>query len=101
MRKPMTVELFNKASYDCSKAVTINYSTSFSSSIKLLHRDLRTPIFNIYGFVRLADEIVNTFHQHDKQLLLQKFKEETFDAIERGISLNPILNSFQHTVNQF
>jgi phytoene/squalene synthetase len=66
-----------------------------------LDTELRTPIFNIYGFVRLADEIVDTFHQHDKPLLLQQFKEQTFDAIERGISLNPILNSFQHTVNQY
>ena len=97
----MTVETFNQASYDCSKAITIKYSTSFSSAIKLLHADLRTPIFNIYGFVRLADEIVDTFHQHDKQTLLQQCKEETFDAIERGLSLNPILHSFQHTVNQY
>lgn len=97
----MTVELFNKASYNCSKAVTLLYSTSFSSAIKLLHADLRMPIFNIYGFVRLADEIVDTFHEHDKPLLLQQFKEQTFDAIVRGISLNPILNSFQQTVNKF
>ena len=97
----MTVELFHKTCSDCSKAVTLNYSTSFSSAIKLLHADLRTPIFNIYGFVRLADEIVDTFHEHDKALLLQQFKQETFDAIARGISLNPILNSFQKTVNEF
>jgi phytoene/squalene synthetase len=81
--------------------VTLRYSTSFSSAIKLLHRDLRQPIFNIYGFVRFADEIVDTFHEHDKQDLLQQFKEETFDAIKRGISLNPILNSFQQTVNDY
>src|SRR5688500_4829735 len=97
----MTVALYNRACFDCSKAVTINYSTSFSSSIKMLHEDLRTPIFNIYGFVRLADEIVDTFHDHDKKLLLQQFREETFEAIDRGISLNPILNSFQKTVNEF
>jgi phytoene synthase len=97
----MTVETFNQASYDCSKAVTIKYSTSFSSAIKLLHTDLRTPIFNIYGFVRLADEIVDTFHQHDKQTLLQQCKEETFGAIKRGLSLNPILHSFQQTVNYY
>lgn len=97
----MTVELFYKASSDCSKAVTINYSTSFSSAIKLLHADLRTPIFNIYGFVRLADEIVDTFHEHNKPLLLQQFKEQTYDALERKISLNPILNSFQKTVHQY
>ncbi len=97
----MTIEAFHKVSTDCSKAVTLHYSTSFSSAIKLLHSDLRAPIFNIYGFVRLADEIVDTFHCHDKALLLQQFKEQTFDAIERKISLNPILNAFQRTVNQY
>src|SRR5687767_10685175 len=97
----MTVALFNEACYNCSKAVTLLYSTSFSSAIKMLHADLRMPIFNIYGFVRLADEIVDTFHQHDKHALLQQCKQETFDAIARGISLNPILNSFQKTVNDY
>jgi phytoene/squalene synthetase len=97
----MTVDLFHKVSHECSRNVTIRYSTSFSSAIKLLHRDLRQPIFNIYGFVRFADEIVDTFHGHNKEDLLQQFKKETFDAIDRGISLNPILNSFQQTVNDF
>jgi phytoene/squalene synthetase len=97
----MTVELFHKVSYECSRSVTLRYSTSFSSAIKLLHRDLRQPVFNVYGFVRFADEIVDTFHGHNKQWLLQQFKRETFDAIERGISLNPILNSFQQTVNEY
>lgn len=97
----MTVDLFNRASNDCSKAVTLHYSTSFSSAIKLLHAGLRTPIFNIYGFVRLADEIVDTFHTHNKAALLQQCKEQTFAAIADGISLNPILNSFQQTVNQY
>ncbi|MDB5195980.1 MAG: phytoene/squalene synthase family protein [Flaviaesturariibacter sp.] len=97
----MTVDLFHKTSSDCSKVVTLNYSTSFSSAIKLLHADLRRPVFNVYGFVRLADEIVDTFHEHDKHSLLRDFKEQTYDAISRGISLNPILNSFQKTVNQF
>ncbi|GAB2829352.1 phytoene/squalene synthase family protein [Ferruginibacter profundus] len=77
------------------------YSTSFSSAIKLLHKDLRTPIYNIYGFVRFADEIVDTFHGYDKQQLLDEFKTETYNAIERGISLNPVLHSFQITVNEF
>ena len=97
----MTVALFHNASYDCSKAITLRYSTSFSSAIRLLHADLRTPIFNIYGLVRLADEIVDTFHEHDKHTLLQQCRQETFDAIARGISLNPILNSFQQTVNKY
>jgi len=97
----MTVDLFHSVSGECSRQVTLRYSTSFSSAIKLLHKDLQQPIFNIYGFVRFADEIVDTFHGHDKQALLKKFESETFDAIERGISLNPILNSFQRTVNKF
>jgi phytoene/squalene synthetase len=97
----MTVELFNRASYDCSQVVTLHYSTSFSSAIKMLHIDLRRPIFNIYGFVRLADEIVDTFHDQDKPQLLAEFKTETYNAIARGISLNPILNAFQKTVNRY
>jgi phytoene/squalene synthetase len=67
----------------------------------MLHNDLRTPIYNIYGFVRFADEIVDTFHQHDKGELLNEFKTETYNAIQRKISLNPILHSFQQTVNEF
>jgi 15-cis-phytoene synthase len=93
------VQLFHTTSEKCSRIVTENYSTSFSSAIQMLHRDLRNSIFNIYGFVRLADEIVDSFHEYDKSLLLQQFKKETCDAIQRGISLNPILNSFQRTVN--
>jgi phytoene synthase len=95
------LQLFHSASENCSRAVTKKYSTSFSSAIGLLHRDLRGPIFNIYGFVRLADEIVDTFHEYDKPLLLEEFKKDTWDAIQRGISLNPILHSFQMTVNQY
>ena len=95
------VQLFHDASENCSRIVTKRYSTSFSSAIKMLHKDIRTPIFNIYGFVRFADEIVDTFHEHDKEYLLDQFKKETYDAIQRGISLNPILNSFQRTVNTY
>jgi 15-cis-phytoene synthase len=95
------VQLFHTTSESCSRIVTRKYSTSFSSAIKMLHRDLRTPICNIYGFVRFADEIVDTFHEYDKALLLGQFKKETYDAIERGISLNPILNSFQRTVKEY
>jgi phytoene synthase len=97
----MTIGLFHSVSEECSKIVTVRYSTSFSSSIKLLHKDLRNPIFNIYGFVRFADEIVDTFHGFDKSSLLEEFKTETFKAVERKISLNPVLNSFQQIVNQF
>ena len=95
------MNLFHELSQECSKATTEKYSTSFSSAIKLLHPNLRTPVFNIYGFVRFADEIVDTFHQHNKSLLLAEFKKETHTAIERGISLNPILHSFQLTVNKY
>ena len=95
------IELFYNTSEQCSKITTELYSTSFSSAIKLLHKSLRTPIYNIYGFVRFADEIVDTFHAYNKQELLAEFKIETYNAIKRGISLNPILQSFQTTVNQY
>jgi 15-cis-phytoene synthase len=95
------IQLFHTTSQNCSRIVTESYSTSFSSAIRMLHKDLRQPVFNIYGFVRFADEIVDTFHDHDKEFLLQQFRTETYDAIKRGISLNPILNSFQRTVNEF
>lgn len=95
------IQLFHIASEECSSSVTRRYSTSFSSAIRMLHKDLRAPICNIYGFVRLADEIVDSFHDFNKLQLLQEFKTETYAAIERGISLNPILHSFQRTVNQY
>lgn len=95
------MHLFHNTSQLCSKITTELYSTSFSSAIKLLHKDLRTPIYNIYGFVRFADEIVDTFHGYDKQQLLEEFKKDTYSAIERKISLNPVLHSFQMTVNEF
>lgn len=93
--------LFHEVSQECSRITTERYSTSFSAAIKLLHKDLRAPIFNIYGFVRFADEIVDTFHAHDKSILLDEFKQDTFEAIDRGISLNPVLHSFQLTVNEY
>lgn len=95
------LQIFHNVSEDCSRIVTEKYSTSFSSAIRLLHKDLRQPVFNIYGFVRFADEIVDTFHDFDKARLLQEFKKETYEAIDRGISLNPVLNSFQQTVNAY
>ena len=95
------MHLFHDVSSECSKITTERYSTSFSSAIRLLHKDLRTPIYHIYGFVRFADEIVDTFHDFDKATLLAEFKKETYDAFKRGISLNPILNSFQQVVNQY
>jgi phytoene synthase len=95
------INLFHEVSQDCSRITTEKYSTSFSSAIKLLHRDLRAPVYNIYGFVRFADEIVDTFHDHDKTVLLNEFKQASYDAINRGISINPILHSFQLTVNSY
>ncbi|MEO6488767.1 MAG: phytoene/squalene synthase family protein [Ferruginibacter sp.] len=95
------IKLFHELSELCSKAATEKYSTSFSSAIRLLHADLRQPIYNIYGFVRFADEIVDTFHAYNKEQLLSEFKDETYAAIQRGISLNPILHSFQITVKEY
>lgn len=94
-------ETFDKLSADFSKMTTKRYSTSFSLGIFFLSRKLRNPIYAIYGFVRLADEIVDSFHGFDKAFLLAKFKEDCFEAIELGISLNPVLNSFQQVVNDF
>ena len=95
------LHIFHSVSQGCSRLTTEQYSSSFSAAIRLLHKDLRAQIYNIYGFVRLADEIVDTFHQWDKALLLQQFRQETYQAIERGISLNPILHSFQLTVSKY
>lgn len=92
---------FDRVSFRCSQAVTSQYSTSFSSAIRLLHPHLREPIHGIYGFVRLADEIVDTFHAFDKTQLLDKLEAETYQAISERISLNPILQSFQLTVNRY
>jgi phytoene/squalene synthetase len=93
--------LFDSASIKTSKMVTNTYSTSFSLGIKFLNKEFQDPIYSIYGFVRFADEIVDTFHDFNKRELLDEFKLETYRAIERGISLNPVLNSFQKVVNDF
>ena len=96
-----SIKLFDKLSVECSKITTKMYSTSFSLGILSLNKKFRKHIYNIYGFVRLADEIVDTMHSHDKKYLLNKFKDDYKYAIENKISLNPILNSFQITVNKF
>ena len=93
--------LFDNVSVQCSKLTTRTYSTSFSLGIYFLKNKLRNPIYSIYGFVRFADEIVDSFEGYDKKRLLEKFKVETYEAIENRISLNPILNSFQQVVHQF
>jgi phytoene/squalene synthetase len=95
------MQLYYDVCRQCSQTTTEQYSTSFSSAIRLLHKDLRAPICNLYGFVRVADEIVDTFHAYDKASLLAEFKQETWLAIDRGISTNPILQSFQETVNRY
>lgn len=93
--------LFDKVSARASKITTTTYSTSFSLGIYCLSKRFHEPIYNIYGFVRFADEIVDTFHQYNKAELFEEFKQDTWKAIERGISLNPILNSFQKVVNDY
>ena len=94
-------ELFDQVSFDTSKLVTKKYSTSFSLAVKMLSPTIRSAIYNIYGFVRFADEIVDTFHDYKKEELLNDFEKEYYKAIENRISLNPILNSFQTTVRQY
>ncbi len=93
--------LFDSVSYQCSKITTQSYSTSFSLGIRFLDLDIRNAVYGIYGFVRFADEIVDTFHDYNKQKLLEDFRNETNKAISQGISLNPILNSFQATVKEY
>jgi phytoene/squalene synthetase len=93
--------IFDQVSRECSKAVTNNYSTSFSLASKMLGPSIRQDIHNIYGFVRFADEIVDTFHDYDKRTLLDRFEVDLKHAIEDKISLNPILNSFQETVHKY
>tara|TARA_R110001592_G_scaffold99014_1_gene282250 strand:- start:6103 stop:6942 length:840 start_codon:yes stop_codon:yes gene_type:complete len=92
---------FDQVSYQCSKIVTERYSTSFALATKMLHSSIRGHIYNIYGFVRFADEIVDTFHDYDKVVLFDKFEQELEAALIDKISLNPILNSFQHTYHTF
>jgi phytoene synthase len=94
-------EIYDSVSIACSKQTTRAYSTSFSLGIYCLDSRLRNPIYSIYGFVRFADEIVDSFHGYNKIELLTEFKEETWKAIDRKISLNPILNSFQHVVHKY
>lgn len=97
----MSLELYNDTCRRCSRLITTRYSTSFSLGIRSLHRDLREPIYSIYGFVRVADEIVDTFHEHDKAALFREFEDDTWKAIGEGISSNPVLQSFQLVVNRY
>ncbi|MBT8311141.1 MAG: phytoene/squalene synthase family protein [Bacteroidia bacterium] len=93
--------LFDSVSNDCSKIVTKSYSTSFSMATKMLAKSIRQDIYNIYGFVRFADEIVDTFHDYDKESLFKAFVEDLELSLKNRISLNPILNSFQHTFHKY
>lgn len=93
--------IFDTVSSDCSRIVTRSYSTSFSSAVKMLAPVIRQDIYNIYGFVRFADEIVDSFHDYNKIELFERFEKDLHLALTEKISLNPILNSFQHTVNKY
>lgn len=93
--------LFDSVSHQCSKVVTNSYSTSFSLATKMLSGNIRQDIYNIYGFVRFADEIVDTFHDFDKEFLFNHFEKDLELALEQKISLNPILNSFQETFHKY
>jgi phytoene/squalene synthetase len=95
------IALYDQTTLECSKLITQRYSTSFTLGIKTLDKSLHLPIYAIYGFVRYADEIVDTFHNQDKQALLARFKKDTYEAIETRISLNPVLHAFQLMVNKY
>jgi phytoene synthase len=95
------MDLYDEACFECSKLITTKYSTSFSKGIKAFKKHFRYPVYAIYGFVRYADEIVDTFHDHNKTQLISDFKADTFKAINQKISLNPILHSFQLVVNKY
>jgi len=95
------MQLYNKTSVNVSRLVTKSYSTSFSIATSLFEKEMRDAIYSIYGFVRFADEIVDTFHDFDKKYLLEKFESDYYDAVKQGISLNPVLQSFQQTVKKF
>lgn len=93
--------IFDKISFECSRNVTRAYSTSFSTAVKMLSPSIRQDIYNIYGFVRFADEIVDSFHDYDKELLFAIFENDLDNALRDKISLNPVLNAFQHTVIKY
>ena len=95
------IALYSKACAECSKLITNMYSTSFSLGIKVFASELRSPIYSIYGFVRFADEIVDTFHDKDKKTLLEEFRSDTRKAIERKVSFNPVLHAFQEVVHEY
>ena len=94
-------QFYDSVTFKISKLVTRNYSTSFSIAVSFLDSKMQQAIYSIYGFVRFADEIVDSFENHDKKILLEKFEQDYYDAYNRGISLNPILHSFQKVVKEY
>ncbi|TAF34961.1 MAG: phytoene/squalene synthase family protein [Cytophagales bacterium] len=95
------MELYNRVSLECSKLITQRYSTSFTLGIQTLDQSLHLPIYGIYGYVRCADEIVDTFHGYDKEKLLKDFRQQTYEALQMKISTNPVLQAFQLVVNEY
>ncbi|WP_246010661.1 phytoene/squalene synthase family protein [Hymenobacter perfusus] len=95
------VQLFTDTSRACAKLITQRYSTSFTLGIRTLDQRFHLPVYAVYGFVRWADEIVDTFHAHDKAALFADFKRQTYEALEIGLSLNPVLHAFQDVVRQY
>lgn len=93
--------LYERVAHSCSELITKNYSTSFSLGIRMFHKRFRPPIYSLYGFVRFADEIVDTFHGFDKSTLINEFEADTYKAIDRKISMNPVLQSFQQVVHTY
>jgi phytoene/squalene synthetase len=91
-------EIFDTVAFECSKSATRAYSTSFSSGIRMLNNRFRNPVYGVYGFVRYADEIVDTLHEYDKKHLMSKFREDTVSAIESKISMNPVLHAFRWSI---
>lgn len=95
------MSLYSNTCKECAQLITQRYSTSFSMGIRVFDKKFRAPIYGIYGFVRFADEIVDTFHEFNKQELLDKFRKDTYQAIDEKISLNPVLHAFQEVVNEY
>ena len=95
------MDLYTQTCFECSELITKKYSTSFSSGIRAFDKKFRYPVYAIYGFVRIADEIVDTFHDYDRHKLIAEFRAETFKVIDQKISLNPVLHAFQAVVNEY
>lgn len=95
------MNLYDRSAFDASRVITNLYSTSFSLGIRMLHRRFRDPVYGVYGFVRYADEIVDTMYDQDQEVLFEKFCADTWQAIEQKLSLNPVLHAFQNVVHRY